>query len=372
MKNMSGLFSTHSPNCVVSATSAATSLTKPQKVVQLASSTTQAANLDTQDNSNQCRKVANQLAPPMFFLSLLFLALVAVLITTQVYVPRLAELSALSTNATESHTVASLDSINQTTVAAQISPGIKQVNSSQITWWTSIFLLMLWPLFWIEHFYNARAACKVPQNKNYQKRMLAVCLCPPLRLGAPSPAKENKIWLPGLGWRESGRQLCKELQQKLSMPMLVIAMLILPVLLTEKLFSSAVADNGWLRIVLHTATGAVWIAFTAEFIVMVNASTKKIAYVKANWIDLAIILLPLISFLRSFSVLARLGRAYRMRGILIKTARALTLLEVADRLTGSNPAKKLDKLRDQYQEKTEELNELGKEIAFLEAEIAAS
>jgi len=103
---------------------------------------------------------------------------------------------------------------------------------------------------------------------------------------------------------------------------------------------------------------------------MVNASARKIAYIKDNWIDLAIILLPLVAFLRSFSMLAKLGRAYRMRGIIIKTVRALTLLEIADRLTGNDPAKKLQRLNHQYQEKEEELQELREEIRFLEAEMS--
>lgn len=303
---------------------------------------------DKLEHTAHRRDVANQMALPMFCLSLLFLTLVAILITTEVYAPRLTELTPTS---------GSSDNL--------------PLGTEQLTRFSSILLLLLWPLFWLEHFYNAHAAGRLGENKNQMKRLLAVCLCPPLRLGATSPAQDQKIWLPKLGWREPGRSLCKELQQKLSMPMLVIALTILPVLLTEKVFASAVAEHAWLRLMLNTATGFIWLAFTAEFIVMVNSSAKKLAYVKANWIDLAIILLPLIAFLRSFSLLAKLGRAYRMRGIIIKTVRALTLLEIVDRVTGCDPAKKLKRLNDQYQEKSEELQELQDEIRFLEAELAS-
>ena len=302
---------------------------------------------DNSDYRVRCRNVANQMALPMFCLSLLFLTLVAILITTQIYAPRLSEF-AVNTN----------------------SP-IGPIGADQLTRFSSILLLALWPLFWLEHFYNAHAAGGLSDNKNQLKRMLSVCLCPPLRLGATSPAQENRIWLPGLGWREPGRVLCKELQQKLSMPMLIIALTILPVLLTEKVFASAIEQHGWLRLTLNAATGFIWLAFTAEFIVMVNSSAKKFAYIKANWIDLAIILLPLIAFLRSFSLLAKLGRAYRMRGIIIKTVRALTLLEIVDRVTGCDPAKKLNRLNEQYQEKSEELQDLREEIKHLEAELAS-
>lgn len=308
------------------------------------------ASPDTCNQKSRCIAVAEQMARPMFCLSLLFLSLLALLITTQIYAPRLAEL-ATTANPTDL----------QTHTASV---------TTQITYYATVLLLLIWPLFWLEYFYNAHAASRAHANTVNVKRMLSVCLCPPLRLGATSPAQDNKLWLPALGWREPGRQLCKELQQKLSMPMLVIALTILPVLLTEKVFSTAVADHAGLRLMLNAATGFIWLAFTAEFIVMVNASAKKVAYIKANWIDLAIILLPLVAFLRSFSMLAKLGRAYRMRGIVIKTVRALTLLEIADRLTGNDPVKKLRRLNDQYQEKAEELQELQDEIQFLEAELA--
>ncbi len=310
----------------------------------------QAATTLPPDQKARCQAVADHMALPMFCLSLLFLALVAILITTQVYAPRLADLATANTSSNLLATTA----------------------TEQLTRFSAMLVLLLWPLFWLEHFYNAHAAAQLlSPNKSQLKRTLAVCLCPPLRLGATSPAQDNKLWLPTTGWREPNRTLCKELQQKLSMPMLVIALTILPVLLTEKVFSNAVAENAWLRLMLNTATGFIWLAFTAEFIVMVNASAKKIAYIKANWIDLAIILLPLIAFLRSFSILAKLGKAYRMRGIIIKAVRALTLLEIADRLTGCDPAKKLQRLNDQYQEKSEELEDLQAEIRFLEAEIAS-
>lgn len=302
------------------------------------------------------RTIANQMASPMFYLSILFLTLVAILLTIQVYVPRLAELAAAANVSAELPAAQTLLS-NSNTIERLFS-------------YSAILLLAIWPLFLIEHFYNAHAAARLTESKGQIKRALAICLCPPLRLGATSPAQDNKLWLPGLGWREPGRQLCKDLQQKLSMPMLVIALTILPVLLIEKVFNNAVIEHAWLRLLLNTATGFIWLAFTTEFIVMVNSSAKKIAYIKANWIDLAIILLPLIAFLRSFSLLAKLGKAYRMRGIVTKTMRALALLEIADRLTGNDPVKKLQRLTDQYQEKMEELEALQEEIKLLEAEVS--
>lgn len=299
-------------------------------------------------NDEHCESVADRMALPMFCLSLLFLTLVAILITTQLYAPRLADFAASGSSAV-AH--------NQQTTA-------------QLTYVAGALLLIIWPIFWLEHWYNAHRASRADGRSVQTKRMLSVCLCPPLRLGATSPAKDNQIWLPGMGWNKPGRALVKALQQKLSLPMLIIALTILPVLLIEKVFGAAVAESAWLRLMLNAATGFIWLAFTAEFIVMVNASAKKLSYVKDNWIDLAIILLPLIAFLRSFSLLAKLGRAYRMRGILIKTARALTLLEIADRLTGNDPVKKLQRLNERYQEKAEELQELQDEIRFLEAQVA--
>jgi len=189
------------------------------------------------------------------------------------------------------------------------------------------------------------------------------------------------MWLPSLSWQHPGRDLSSLLTRIFSKPMLIIALLILPILAIEFVFKSAIQQYFWLRLLLHAATGFIWFAFTLEFIVMISATDKKLAYIKKNWIDLVIILIPLVSFLRSLRVLrlaklakiqkiAKLGRVYRVRSLGTKALRALMTIGLVNRLLRITPEKKLLKLREQHDERMLELAELEEEIANVEQDLA--
>jgi len=240
-----------------------------------------------------------------------------------------------------------------------------------------IALLALWPLFWIEYFHDR--ILRKGSYPNSRFRLLA-CLIPPLRLAALNPARENSVWLPGLGWRQPGRALSIQLERMFSVPMLIIALLILPILILEFGMADLIKSNAWLGYLLHTATGFIWCAFTLEFIVRISATRKRVAYAKAQWVDLIIILVPLISFLRAFQVLrlarlqqiTKMGRIFRMRGIAVKTMQSLTMLEVINRALRITPEQKLERLKLEYEEQTEILKELEEKIAHNIAQVAHS
>lgn len=294
-------------------------------------------------NTEYQQQQADRLALPMFVFSLLFLVLVAVLI---------------------------VDSL----AAAGVLAGNRAVGM-----WAITMLLLIWPIFIIEYLYGLWLHRSEPVQKQQLIRAV-VCFIPPLRLAAPCRAKGNKIWLPNMDWCQPGRQLSQQLAHKFGKPMLIIALLILPILLLEYGLREVIERNNWLMMLMHFSTGFIWCAFAFEFIIMISASDKKIAYVKKNWIDLAIILLPLISFLRSVRVLrlarlakvqklAKLGRVYRMRGLGMKALRALLLLQFINRLIGMTPEKKLRKLQQVREEKLAELSELEEDIHALEESI---
>ena len=192
------------------------------------------------------------------------------------------------------------------------------------------------------------------------------------------------MWLPGLGWRRPNRHLRQRLERLFSVPMIVIALMIMPVLIIEFFLKAQVAQYSWLRFALHVGTGVIWFAFAAEFILMVSVSNKKLAYCKKHWIDIAIILLPLFSFLRSLRAMratrlssllrvpqvGKMARIYRMRGTAVKAVQALVLLEVFQKWLGANEEKKLDKLRRQLKEVESEGKVLRRQIAKLEAAVA--
>jgi len=324
-------------------------------------------NVTAQRTKHQ-REQADYLAFPMFMLSVVFLLLLAGIIITWVDIPRVAELAQLDTNdiQTQQH---------------QIDEALKLANSASYFGSTFfITLLILWPLFWIEFAYSYTTARNKEGARKTPIQPLLACLIPPLRLGKTSSAWDDRLWLPSLTWQHPGRELSALLTRIFGKPMLIIALLILPILLIEFVFKNAVQQYFWLRLTLHLATGFIWFAFTFEFIIMISATDKKLAHTKKNWIDLAIILIPFISFLRTLRVLrlaklakiqkiAKLGRVYRVRGLGMKAMRALMMFEFVNRLLRISPQKQLAKLKAQQEELSLEMADLDGQIAALEQRI---
>ena len=155
--------------------------------------------------------------------------------------------------------------------------------------------------------------------------------------------------------------------------------MILPILVIEFLMKDQVAHHGWLRLCLHLGTGVIWFAFAAEFILMVSVADRKLAYCKKHWIDLAIILLPLFSFLRSLRALratriaklmripqiGKLARIYRLRGTAVKAIQALILLDAFHRWRAVDPEKQIVNLQQRLNETESQARRLRRQIAKL-------
>ena len=67
---------------------------------------------------------------------------------------------------------------------------------------------------------------------------------------------------------------------------------------------------------------------------------------------------------------SRLGRVYRLKGLLLKIWRALLLLETLQRLLGHYKEKRLRRLRELLAAREEEMGDLRREIADLEVQVA--
>ncbi len=313
-------------------------------------------------------RITELIAAPVFLISLLFLVLIAVLLVLDV---------AIDGPVTEA-SVSVVDGI--TVPDGPVESGLL-TDPTAASWLAGVVftaLLIIWPIFWIEHLYSKIVA----RSRGYKGKLFdsLVCLVPPLRLVAPCPVKQRQVWIPFAGWRAPGRELHRKLERTLSKPMLFIGLLILPVLLIEGSLAASIAERPGLALALRSATALIWLAFTAEFILMLNTTDKKLAYVKAHWLELAIIILPLVSFLRFLRVIpaarlvslqrfAKMAKTFRMRGLVGRTVRALALLEVLSRLLRENPQTKLARLKETHEEKYLELAELQEQISLLESDI---
>lgn len=293
----------------------------------------------------------------MFGCAFLFLVGLAVLVTHQIDLPTIGERTGLQDVQTDPDTEVSLF-------------------VSAIGW----LLLVLWPVFFAEAFYLWFTRPWSRDFRPYHWHALACCLIPPLKLGACWPEMSGALWLPKWGWQLPDDQLRNRLKHFFSVPMIGIAVLILPVIGVEFFMQEQVDRYPALRFCLNFGTGLIWFAFAAEFIVMISVAERKLVYCKQHWLDLAIILLPVISFLRSLRILratklakmtkvqqlSKMARIYRLRGVSTKALRALILIEVLHRLFRTSPKKRLRRLYHDRRNLERDLAALNTKIAELE------
>lgn len=224
-------------------------------------------------------------------------------------------------------------------------------------------------------FYRSRQH-QTPMSKPEKRMRLLTLLFPPLRIGSRNSSTGEYIWIPHWHWCKVNEGLFLELKRRFVLPMIGIALLIVPVLLIEwKLMEEvhAAMPNLKIDLILNAIQTFIWCAFTFEFILMISISDRKLHYVKKNWLDLLIILLPFVSFLRTFRIsqIARLKyatRSFKLRGVVTKARQGLIFVDFLQRifrLRPENEVKRLYRLLRQNQRDREELQAKLKEVALL-------
>jgi hypothetical protein len=251
-------------------------------------------------------------------------------------------------------------------------------------------LFILWPVIVIETWIAVLIRDRMIRPlRPTLVRATFITLMPPMRMGMPCPFT-GRLWLPGWGWCDRGRALEDRLDKAFHKPMLVFALLILPVLAFELVRAEEVKANPGLALALHISVAIIWIAFATEFVVKVSAIRHPFRYSRERWLDLAIVVLPMLEFfLTSFAdlaplarllrlsraaapeQLARMGQMYRLRGLLIKGWKAVLVLRVVSRFTGNTAERQLQKLESEIAEAEETLAILKAEAAELRMKMAA-
>lgn len=318
------------------------------------------------------KKFLLEIAPLMFWGAVFFLLLIAAMMVLTVDVPRV-----------DTHSdIGNEEALDIEPPTVVIHPWDDDVLLGTVI--TSTVIGLIWPFFILEALTVLWFSRDLPGRRHWRWQWIAICLCPPFRLAPPHPLMEGKRWLPWIGWCESEYKTYRRVEKNFSVPMVAVASCILPVLIVEWTMYERLLSTPWLRLLLHISTGAIWFAFALEFLVMIALSHRKIEHLKRHWIDLVIILLPLLSFLRSLQAvkatqlgkltklqqLSRMIRVYRLRGLSTRAFRAIIVLDVLQRVMGSDPQKRLIKLREQETLKLEELKEIQDEIAEIEKQIS--
>ena len=134
-------------------------------------------------------------------------------------------------------------------------------------------------------------------GSNNMRQHLWYLVIPFSRLCPRDHVDGSHAWVVGMGWKRTTPRFEKYLGRVYSGPMIVIALMVLPVVGAELYWKDSITST-W-RFVIQTATGLIWMAFVFEFFLMVTVVEKKLRYCKQNWIDIVVIVLPLIAFLRA-------------------------------------------------------------------------
>lgn len=235
-----------------------------------------------------------------------------------------------------------------------------------------IGLALLYPLFWCE------AAAHFIIGSPRARTCLWYCFFPFLRVGGRDHITGKKIWLPWTDWKVVDRNLERRLARDFSIPMIIAALLVLPVITIEFFWAEYVEANpGW-QWSLQIAAAFIWAAFTFEFTILMSVVKYRFAYVRRHWIDAAIILLPMVTFIRAarlaqlarLNQISRAARIYRLRGLAMRLWRALVTLEVVEMLLSRNPERRLEKLEIQLEEKLEDIAFLKRDITRLQKRVA--
>jgi hypothetical protein len=283
----------------------------------------------------------DRLAPPMFFLSVLFLVILAGLFH---HYPRLDP-----------------DDIQVTLILGGLGA--------------------LWVVFLLEGIIRFRLRDRARPPWHPLWSAAACALLPPLRMGCRSQVRPNHVWLPRLGWQEVNNHLRLTLERVFSVPMICFALLVLPLMALEYWEADRIRAEPVLALWLDIGSSAIWLAFAIELFLMASLSDRPWRYCFYHWIDVTIVILPVFVFVPLFRLLRlgrvlrleqllRWGRLYRLQALLTHAWRSFLLLQIIQRLTGRSLEKQLKQRRDLLKAKEEELAELRREIQELEDRIA--
>ncbi len=107
-------------------------------------------------------------------------------------------------------------------------------------------------------------------------------------------------------------------------PMLVLAFLILPLLALE--FFGHLSPIG--KALVEVGFWIVWLAFLAEFSIKISIAESKWQYVRRNWLDVMVLLLPLLRPLRVLRITRglQMGRSLRLLSLRAVGQKAITAI----------------------------------------------
>ncbi len=254
----------------------------------------------------------------------------------------------------------------------------------ELPWvWPNLFLVM-WGIIVVEGFFGLVLARDRPFHARIL-RWIFISLIPGMRMVFSVSRPNRLVWVPRRGWLNVSEESSRKLEVTLAIPMLIITLLILPVLGLEYGFHDLVKQNPNVGIALHVLTALIWFAFAVEFILLFGVAEKKLAFCKRHIINIVIIILPMVAFLRVLRIfragrvmrlwnmlkIGKMLRVYRLRGIQMRFLRVIMLFKLIDRFLHNRQPERYQKIVEtQIADKEKELAELRAKLEEIQAEVA--
>ncbi|WP_353570263.1 hypothetical protein [Candidatus Albibeggiatoa sp. nov. BB20] len=227
-------------------------------------------------------------------------------------------------------------------------------------------------------------------NKTWRSFVAAffIVLFPPLHLAARRCHTEEYIWYFS-HWELVREELFDKIERQFLFWIILILVIMTPFWLIELIFSKKLHDHILLQHIMNTGNAIVWAVFVAEFVIEISITKKWQQYLLKHWVELLIILLPMLAFARflrfaQFGFLAKFGfiqkmvvtysakwqkllNIYRARSTMNRLVRLFILVDVIRRWQQNrNPQKYLKKLHEQLEEKQQELDIIKHKISETE------
>ncbi len=228
-------------------------------------------------------------------------------------------------------------------------------------------LLALWLVIVVE---GVAGYLVASDRKPALKRLLLVVFLPPVRMTI-SPRRSNDwVWLPNYDWLPVTAESVAQMEQRTAVPMLIATALIVPVLIVDFGFPEAVENSPNLEILLIVLMALIWFSFALEFAIMVSLAPKKLKYCQKHWINIVIIILPLIAFLRTLQLFrflqiaqaSKMAKAYRLRGLATRLLKIALAFNLIDRLMALSPDRYCASLEEKITEREDELADLRRRL----------
>jgi ATP-binding cassette subfamily C protein LapB len=246
-------------------------------------------------------------------------------------------------------------------------------------------LLILWLIIIIERLIYL-TCCHT--KKNIISVILTICF-PPLRLASRSCDLQKYIWLP-FHWQRVDDKLYLKLEKIFLYPIFICSLAMVPIWLIEIFWPQYLHSHASFYHLATLGNALIWELFVIEFVVMFSIAPKRFDYIKQHWLELLIIVLPILAVARVILIaryasllkqarllqyadlikafnLPRLLNIYRARAVLHRIIRILMVIDILRRVyLFRAPNKYLKMLKNKLAEQEKVVMELKRQINEIE------